>query len=143
MFTVHADGLIAADVLETPATAIKAPLFGLFGGGGRDDPPALEDPAEGARLSKSEAWWRDHVAQFREWAQHRYGVKLDRREALVLMGVGHPSINTIPIDGVDYMLATPPGIDYVDDGNPMSYHLGIVQPGRIAELTVRGRPRIP
>ena len=28
----------------------------------------------------------DHVAQFRAWARERYGIELDRREALVLMG---------------------------------------------------------
>ena len=63
MFTVHSDGLIAGDVFESPVTAIKAGFLGLFGGG-TDDPPSLEEPAADAKLTKSEAWWRDHVAQF-------------------------------------------------------------------------------
>ena len=137
MFTVHADGLIAADVLQTPAPGIKAWLGGLFGGRGSDDPPSLEEPAEGQRLSRSEAWWRDHVAQFRTWARERYGVEFDRREALVLMGIGHPSITTVPIGGVEHMLGTPHGVPYTDDGNPLSYRYGLVQPYIGVELPVR------
>ncbi len=128
MFTVHADGLIAGDVFDSPVAATK---------------PTLEEPPEGVPLSESEEWWRNHVAQFREWARQRYGIELDRREALVLMGSGPPKTNTVPIGGVEYMLSTPPGVESVDDGMPLSYRFGIVQPGRISELAVRGRPDIP
>jgi hypothetical protein len=128
MFAVHSDGLIAGDVFDSPATAIKAGFLGLFGGG-TDEPPSLEEPAADAKLTKSELWWRDHVAQLRTWARERYGVELDRREALVLMGVGHPTINTVRIADAEYMLATPSGISSVDDGRALSYRFGLVQPG--------------
>ena len=45
------------------------------------------------------------------------------------MGVGHPTINTVRIAEADYMLATPSGVETVDDGASLSYRFGLVQPG--------------
>ena len=133
---MHADGLIAADILHTPQDVLKPRFLGLFGGVSTDK-PALEEPAPGAKLSPEEAWWRDHVAQLSGWAGDRYGVTLDRREVLVLMGIGHPSINTVPIRGVEHMLGTPHGVPVIDDGIPLNYRFGLVQPGSGIELPLR------
>ena len=142
MFTVHADGLIAGDVFESPPLErVKSGFLGLTTSYVASDPPALAEPAPGATLSKQEEWWRDHVAQLQSWARQRYGVELDREQSLVLMGVGHPTINWIELSGAEYMLATPHGVSTIDDGQNLSYRFGLVQPGGSGiELPVRWRP---
>ena len=125
MFTIHPNGLIAADIFNSPKR-------GMFSA--EPPPPSLEEPAPGAKLSKSEQWWAEHVEQFRTWARTRYDLDLDRQQALVLMGVGHPTVNTIDIEGVEHMLGTPKEITVVDDGDPLHYEFGLIQPGERTEL---------